>query len=319
MTSSPQRLWEPAIWPVHGKPTTSPTAHLKVHSVTQVPHRLTRPKNGLPSKRTCTHCKKVGHTESDCHYKLGNNKSSPTNNQNSSPSTSSKPSPPTVTAAGLQKIPHPKRLDTRFISVAPLDGSSLPMALPVTVDTTPDVSLIARPQVPASTTVDEQTRWEVKWVEDHTKTIPAVKLQVMTPWGTLPHRLGMPNSSYPQGIAPLDPSSGMPDHQSLLVPLASSEQCHTPSISDIEPPQELGPVPDPDHETDPPTGDSGTFTPLILATCKPPAPDTSSSPTPFPEDEPLMDQTATPSHRDQELTSPDAEIETTLILVVAAA
>ncbi|XP_066981080.1 uncharacterized protein [Macrobrachium rosenbergii] len=131
--------------------------------------------------------------------------------------------------------------------------------------------------------------------------------------------LSQPNSNHPQGIAPLDHSSGMPNHQSLPVPLVSSEQCHTPSVSDAEPPPEMDPVPDPDHETDPPPGDLGPITALILATCEPPAPDTSSSPNPSPEDEPLVDQTDRPSLGDQELASPEAEVETTLALVVATA
>ncbi|XP_066963870.1 uncharacterized protein [Macrobrachium rosenbergii] len=104
------------------------------------------------------------------------------------------------------------------------------------------------------------------------------------------------------------PSSGMPDHQSLPVPLASSE-----------PPQELGPVPDPDLETDPPPGDPGPICALILVTREPPTPDTSSSPNPSPEDEALVDQTDTLSLEDQELASPDTEVEMALALVVAAA
>ncbi|XP_066969263.1 uncharacterized protein [Macrobrachium rosenbergii] len=64
-------------------------------------------------------------------------------------------------------------------------------------------------------------------------------------------------------------------------------------VSDVDPPQEGDPVPDPDHEKDPPPGDPGPITALILATCEPPAPNTSSSPNLSPEDEPLVDQTAT--------------------------
>ncbi|XP_066964340.1 uncharacterized protein [Macrobrachium rosenbergii] len=73
------------------------------------------------------------------------------------------------------------------------------------------------------------------------------------------------NSSHLRGIAPPDLLSGIPDHQSLPVPLASSEQCHTPSVLGIEPTQELDPVPDPDHETYPPPGDPEPVTALILA------------------------------------------------------
>ncbi|XP_066955270.1 uncharacterized protein [Macrobrachium rosenbergii] len=190
-------------------------------SVISNPPHLWKPANGLPNKPKCTHCKKLGHTESDCHYKLGNNKQPSTNNQNSSPSMSTKPSPPTVIAghrapakgscqscgaaghysdrhpacpnhvpatkfvnlistsfsvARLQKILHPKRLDKHFISVVPLNGSSLPVTLPVMVDIAADFSLISRAQVPASATIDEQTRWEVKWIGGHTKTVLTVKL-----------------------------------------------------------------------------------------------------------------------------------------------
>ncbi|XP_066981198.1 uncharacterized protein [Macrobrachium rosenbergii] len=98
--------------------------------------------------------------------------------------------------------------------------------------------------------------------------------------------LSQPNSSHLRGIAPPDPSSGMPDQQSLPVPLVSSGQCHALSVSDVEPPLEEDNVPDPDHEMDPPPGDPVPVTALILATCEPPAPDTSSSPHLPPEDEP---------------------------------
>ncbi|XP_066964332.1 uncharacterized protein [Macrobrachium rosenbergii] len=131
--------------------------------------------------------------------------------------------------------------------------------------------------------------------------------------------LSQPNSSHLPGIAPLGPSSGMPDHQLLPVPLVSAKQCHALSTSDVEPPLEEDPVPDPDHEADPPLGDPGPVTALILATYEPPAPDTSSSPNLFPEDEPPVDQAATPSLGDQELASPGAEVETAHAPVVAAA
>lgn len=42
--------------------------------------------------------------------------------------------------------------------VVPLDGSSLPVHLLVTVDTAAGISLIVRHQVPSSATVDEKTR-----------------------------------------------------------------------------------------------------------------------------------------------------------------
>lgn len=61
------------------------------------------------------------------------------------------------------------------------------------VNTGSDISLIDRAQVPASTTVDKKTRWMMTWIEEQTKTIPTVELQVTTPWGTQPHRLGMVN------------------------------------------------------------------------------------------------------------------------------
>lgn len=108
----------------------------------------------------------------------------------------------------------------------------------------------------------------------------------------------------------------MPDPPLLPVPLASTEQCHALSVSDVEPPFNEDPVPDPDHEADPPLGDPGSLTALIIATCDPPAPDTSSPPNLSPEDEPLVDQ---PSLGDQELASPDAEVGTALAPVVAAA
>ncbi|XP_066983781.1 diacylglycerol kinase kappa [Macrobrachium rosenbergii] len=111
----------------------------------------------------------------------------------------------------------------------------------------------------------------------------------------------------------------MPDPQLLQVPLPSAEQCKAPSISDGEPPLNEDPVPDPDDEVDPPPGDPGPLTALIIATYEPPVPDTSSSPNPSPEDEPLVDQSATPSLEDQELASPDAEVETALAPIVAAA
>ncbi|XP_066950610.1 protein TonB-like [Macrobrachium rosenbergii] len=130
--------------------------------------------------------------------------------------------------------------------------------------------------------------------------------------------LSQPNSSHPQGIAPPDPSLGMPDSQSLPVPLASAEQCHAQSVSDIEPPLKEDPKPDPDHEVDPPPGHPGSITALILATCESPAPNTSFSPNPSAEDEPLVDQPATPSLGDQELASPYAEVKTALTPVVTA-
>ncbi|XP_066981196.1 uncharacterized protein [Macrobrachium rosenbergii] len=130
--------------------------------------------------------------------------------------------------------------------------------------------------------------------------------------------LPQPNSSHLRGIAPPDPLSGMPDTQLLSVPLASTEQCHTPSSTGVEPPIKEDPVPGPNHEADPPPGDSGFRTALIIATGEPPTPET-TSPNPSPEDEPLVDQTATPFLGDQELASSDAEVKIALAPVVAAA
>ncbi|XP_066950824.1 uncharacterized protein [Macrobrachium rosenbergii] len=130
--------------------------------------------------------------------------------------------------------------------------------------------------------------------------------------------LSQPNSSHPRVIAPLDPLSGMPDPPSPPMPLAITEQCHAPSVSDVEPPLNKDPVPDPDRRADPPPGDPGSLMALIIATCEPPTSDTSSLPNPSPEDEPLLDQSATPSMGDQELASPDTGVEITLAPVVAA-
>ncbi|XP_066950826.1 protein enabled homolog [Macrobrachium rosenbergii] len=132
-----------------------------------------------------------------------------------------------------------------------------------------------------------------------------------------PVHLGGPSSEhYPAR----DPSShSMPDHLLLPVPLASTEQCHAPSSTDIEPSIEKDPMPGLNHEADPPPGELGFPTPLIIATGEPPAPDTSSSPNLAPADEPLEDQIVTPSLGDQELASSDAEVKIALALVVAAA
>ncbi|XP_066967472.1 uncharacterized protein [Macrobrachium rosenbergii] len=198
----------------------------------------THPKNGLPSKPTCTNCENFGHAEADCRYKLGNNSGNnhrqSTNNHQNSSSTSAQPPPQTVTAgrsacsrgpcrdcgvpghsssgyyacskhvpyprhvnltsatssmAVLPERSHPERVWTQSVSVALLDGSSLPVSLPATVDTGSDISLMDRTQVPTSATVDEKTRWTMTWVEDHSKTIPTVELRVTAPWGTQSHRL----------------------------------------------------------------------------------------------------------------------------------
>ncbi|XP_066956273.1 uncharacterized protein [Macrobrachium rosenbergii] len=113
--------------------------------------------------------------------------------------------------------------------------------------------------------------------------------------------LPQPNSIHPQGSAPPDPLPGMHDPQPLPVPLASTEQCHAPFSTDIEPSIEEDPVPGPMRQ-------------ILL-----PAPNTSSSPNPSPEDEPLVDQTVTTSLGDQELASSDAKVKIALAPVVAAA
>ncbi|XP_066969197.1 uncharacterized protein [Macrobrachium rosenbergii] len=56
------------------------------------------------------------------------------------------------------EMSHLERVWTQSISLAPLDGSSLPVDLPKTVDTGSDISLIEWAQVPTSVTVDEKTR-----------------------------------------------------------------------------------------------------------------------------------------------------------------
>ncbi|XP_066969221.1 cell surface glycoprotein 1-like [Macrobrachium rosenbergii] len=127
-----------------------------------------------------------------------------------------------------------------------------------------------------------------------------------------------PNSSHLRDVASLDPLSGMPDPYPLPAPLASTEQCHAPFGMDVEPPIKEDSVPGPTHEVDPPPGDPGSLSTLIMATGEPPAPDT-SSPNPSPEDEPLVDQPVTPSLGNQELATSDAEIDIALPLVVAAA
>ncbi|XP_066950698.1 uncharacterized protein [Macrobrachium rosenbergii] len=135
-------------------------------------------------------------------------------------------------------------------------------------------------------------------------------------------------SGTPRVFAPPSPSSGMPDSQSLPVPLESPEQCQALSISDVEPPIALTSVPGPDSVPmpapncvmDPPTGDPPNLTELIIANCEPPAPADSSSQSPSSvEDEPLADLNTTPSLVDQELSSWDAEAFPTLTTVVAAA
>ncbi|XP_066967831.1 uncharacterized protein [Macrobrachium rosenbergii] len=217
----------------------------------------------------------------------------------------------------------------------------------------------------------------MKWIEGHTTTILTVKLQVTTPWGTLPHRLSMVSGIQPgvdfllgrdllwgspsptplrshttsstvgspyQGTATLTgvppqeeepPSTHRSGQQkghtqsnsrpSPPSPRKNSQQRGPPSPegtfrrSNVQPPLEEDPVPDPDHETYPPPGGPGPVTALILATCEPLTPDISSSPNPSPEDEPLVDQTATPSLGAQDLASLDTGVETALAPVVAAA
>ncbi|XP_066967365.1 uncharacterized protein [Macrobrachium rosenbergii] len=130
------------------------------------------------------------------------------------------------------------------------------------------------------------------------------------------------------GFAPPGPSSGMNDSNSLQVPLESSEQCHSPSISDVAPPLTLTsvpgsglvPVPDPNHVTARLTGDPPNLTGLIIANCEPPTPGDSSSPSPLSaEDEPLADLNGTPSLADQELSGRDRDTGSTLTMVVIAA
>ncbi|XP_066965532.1 uncharacterized protein [Macrobrachium rosenbergii] len=78
---------------------------LAVYLSDKQPTHLWKPANGLPSKPTYTNCKKFGHAEADCQYKLGNNRQPTNNQQNSSPSMSAQPSPSTVT---IGRSAHPK-------------------------------------------------------------------------------------------------------------------------------------------------------------------------------------------------------------------
>ncbi|XP_066981195.1 putative uncharacterized protein DDB_G0290521 [Macrobrachium rosenbergii] len=128
---------------------------------------------------------------------------------------------------------------------------------------------------------------------------------------------------HPQGLP-----SATPDSSSLPLPLETPEQCQAPSISDIAPPLALIPVPgpelvpvaDPNHVTDPPTGDPPNLTNLVIANRGPPTPDVSSSHSlSSAKDESLADLNITPSLVDQELSNWDANTGSTLMMVVSAA
>ncbi|XP_066969713.1 uncharacterized protein [Macrobrachium rosenbergii] len=130
-----------------------------------------------------------------------------------------------------------------------------------------------------------------------------------------------------RGFGSPGPSSATPDSSSLPVPVESPEQCHALSILDIAPPltlisvpgPELVPVPDPNHVTDPPTGDPPTLTEPVIANCEPLIPDASSQSLSSAMNEPLADLNITPSLVDQELSNQDADTGSTVTTVVAAA
>ncbi|XP_064080620.1 uncharacterized protein LOC135197485 [Macrobrachium nipponense] len=85
----------------------------------------------------------------------------------------------------------------RGVAVAPLGGSLPQEELLTMLDTGADVSLIARTHVPAGAHIREDERWTISWVEEQSKDIPTVQLQVSTPWGPMEHRLGVVSSIKP--------------------------------------------------------------------------------------------------------------------------
>ncbi|XP_066941422.1 uncharacterized protein [Macrobrachium rosenbergii] len=100
----------------------------------------------------------------------------------------------------------------------------------------------------------------------------------------------------PRGLDLPGPPSALSDTNLLPVPLASTGQCQAPpilagcSLPSVlpEPGPELVPVPDHEHDSDPPTRDPPNLTTVITAQCEPPTPDVSSSHTlPPAEDDPL--------------------------------
>ncbi|XP_066958965.1 nematocyst expressed protein 3-like [Macrobrachium rosenbergii] len=131
-----------------------------------------------------------------------------------------------------------------------------------------------------------------------------------------------------KGLAPPGPPSALSDTHSLPVPLVSTGQCQAPPISAGSslpsilpvPGPELLPVPDPEPNPDPPMGDPPNLTTMIIAQCKPPTPDVSSSHTlPPAEDDPLAGLHITSFVVDQELSDQAADADSLPTMVVAAA
>ncbi|XP_066988203.1 protein enabled homolog [Macrobrachium rosenbergii] len=281
--------------------------------------------NGPPNKPPCPICKKYGHNETDCRYKdsnqQGNNPRQPTNNH----------------------------LDTAFVTVTAVQPSAKPsIRIRGTAPNPPRPHSRPSPQIsrpdghqritPSSQGDLAHYRCRTCNVRGHSER-----------WSKCPSRLGAAaNSTEPRGPAlssrqeslshtmpgtprvldPLGPPSALSDTNSLPVPLASTSQCQAPpilagcsllSVLSVPGP-ELVPVPDPEHDSDPPTGDPPNLTTIIIAQCEPPTPDVSSSHSLLPAvDDPLAGLGIASFLVDQELSSQDAEADALPTMVVAAA
>ncbi|XP_066969207.1 uncharacterized protein [Macrobrachium rosenbergii] len=130
----------------------------------------------------------------------------------------------------------------------------------------------------------------------------------------------------PEVLIPGSPSA-FSDTNSLPEPLASTGQCQAPpNLAGCTPPSvlpmpgpELVPVLDPEHDSDPPMGDPPNLTTAIIAQCKPPNPDVSSSHTlPSAEDDSLGGLDIISFLVDQELSGQDADADSLPTTVVAA-
>ncbi|XP_064116652.1 nematocyst expressed protein 3-like [Macrobrachium nipponense] len=171
---------------------------------------------------------------------------------------------------------HPERVWTTLVTVAPLDGSTIPVTLPVTIDTSYDLCLIVQDRSHGRTaghhSLVHQTSPPGR-IECPSK-LPAADT-VHVPQGLFFHERQEPLSPVTncplRDIAPPVPVTGPIDLNSLPVPLGSTEQCQAPSTLDVEPPQTLtsapGPelAPAPNLNKDTPTGDPPTGMELTTA------------------------------------------------------